>query len=115
MLYPTFKIDKLVRLIELFAGVGSQSMGIRDLGIEFENHKICEWEVSAFGSYKAIHKENDKTNYSKDISRKELIQTLFELGISNDGKEPMTLEQISRKNEKWLRTVFNNIKATTIW
>jgi len=36
MLYPTFKIDKPIRLIELFAGVGSQAMALRDLGVEFE-------------------------------------------------------------------------------
>lgn len=27
-LYPTFKTDKPIRLIELFAGVGSQAMAI---------------------------------------------------------------------------------------
>ena len=36
MLYPAFKIDKPIRLIELFAGIGSQAMALRDLGVDFE-------------------------------------------------------------------------------
>ena len=36
-LYPAFKIDKLIRLIELFSGVSSQAMALRDLGAEFGN------------------------------------------------------------------------------
>jgi DNA (cytosine-5)-methyltransferase 1 len=36
-LYPTFKIDKPIRLIELFAGVGSQAMALRNIGAEFEH------------------------------------------------------------------------------
>lgn len=35
-LYPAFKIDKPIRLIELFSGVSSQAMALRDLGAEFE-------------------------------------------------------------------------------
>ena len=112
ILYPTVKIDKPLRLIEFFAGIGSQAMGLRNLKIEFEHHRICEWEVSAFGSYKAIHKENDNTDYSKEITKVELIKILFKMGISNDGKEPLTLRKISRMNEKKLRIIFNDIKAT---
>ena len=35
----TFKINKPIRLIELFAGIGSQAMALRDLGVDFENYK----------------------------------------------------------------------------
>lgn len=37
-----FKIDKKVKLIEDFAGTGSQAMALRDLGIDFDYHRICE-------------------------------------------------------------------------
>lgn len=36
----TFKVKKPVRLIELFAGIGSQAMALRDLGIEFECYRL---------------------------------------------------------------------------
>lgn len=46
---------KLIRLIELFAGIGSQSMALRDLGIPFEYHKVIEIDKYAIKSYNAIH------------------------------------------------------------
>ncbi|MCI8339232.1 MAG: hypothetical protein HFH62_11235, partial [Lachnospiraceae bacterium] len=55
MMLPKFQIDKPVRLIELFAGIGSQAMALRDLVADFERHRISEWEVNANRSYKAIH------------------------------------------------------------
>ena len=112
MLYPVFKINKPIRLIELFAGVGSQAMALRDLGADFKHHRIAEWEVSAFKSYKAIHMSDDDTDYSKDISNGDLPHVLFRLGISTNGKDPMTLKEIQRKGEKWQRETYNNIKAT---
>lgn len=54
-LYPTFKIDKPIRLIELFAGVGSQAMALRDLGAEFEHYRVVEFDKHAIASYNAIH------------------------------------------------------------
>lgn len=55
MLYPTFKTDKPIRLIELFAGVGSQAMALRDLGAEFEHYRVVEFDKYAIASYNAIH------------------------------------------------------------
>lgn len=109
---PHYSINQPVRLIELFAGIGSQAKALQKLGVDFEKWVISEWEVNATKSYKAIHCENDNTDYSKGINQKELINALFSMGISNDGKEPMTLKQIVRKNEKWLRETYNAYKAT---
>ena len=41
LMYPTFKTDNPVRLIELFAGVGSQAMALSNLGVPFEHYLIC--------------------------------------------------------------------------
>lgn len=109
---PEFKIDRPVRLIELFAGIGSQAKALQNLGVDFEKWVISEWEANATKSYKSIHCENDNTDYSKGLNQKELINALFSMGISNDGKEPMTLKQVARKNEKWLRNTYNAYKAT---
>lgn len=105
-------IEKPIRLIELFAGIGSQAMALRNIGANFEKYLICEWWVQAFASYKAIHFAADQTDYSEEKTKEELISILHELGISNDGKEPMKLEQIQKKPEKWLRETYNNIRAT---
>lgn len=104
--------NKPIRLIELFAGVGSQAKALQRLNADFEHYKISEWEVNATASYKAIHKENDNTDYSADFNSDELTDILFNIGISTDGKKPLTLKEIARKGEQWKRTVYNNFKAT---
>lgn len=113
-LYPAFKIDKPIRLIELFSGVSSQAMALRDLGAEFEHYLTCEWEVNAVASCKAIHFGNDNTDYSAEYTEDELIDILFEMGISANGKNALTKEQIIKhqNRSKWLRETYNNIKAT---
>ena len=50
-----FKIEKPIRLIELFAGIGSQAMAFRDLGADFEHYKVVEFDKYAIKSYNAIH------------------------------------------------------------
>lgn len=50
-----FKIDKPLRLIELFAGYGSQALAFKRLGKEFEHHFVCEWDKYACMSYSAVH------------------------------------------------------------
>lgn len=50
-----FKITNKVRLIELFGGIGSQAMALRNLGVDFEHWRLCEWDKYAVASYNAIH------------------------------------------------------------
>ncbi len=106
------KIKKPIRLIELFAGIGSQAMALRNIGADFEKYLICEWWVQAVASYKAIHFADDDTDYSAGMAKESLTDILHKMGISNDGKDPMTREQIQKKPEKWLRNTYNNIRAT---
>ncbi|MBR2408949.1 MAG: DNA (cytosine-5-)-methyltransferase [Lachnospiraceae bacterium] len=53
-----YKIRKPIRLIELFAGIGSQAMALRDLGADFEHHRVVEFDKYAIASYNAIHGTN---------------------------------------------------------
>lgn len=50
-----YKITKPIRLIELFAGVGSQAMALRDIGADFEHYRVVEFDKYAIASYNAIH------------------------------------------------------------
>ena len=43
-----------LRLMELFAGIGSQAMALRLLGIPFTS-TVCEIDAKAYASYCAIH------------------------------------------------------------
>lgn len=68
----TFKIDKPIRLIELFAGVGSQAMALRDLGADFERYKVVEFDKKAIASYNAIHKTAFESLDIKDVKASDL-------------------------------------------
>lgn len=110
-----FKIRKPIRLIEFFAGYGSQSKALEELskwGLKFQHWKICEWAVKSIQAYKDMHFENDNTDYSKDLSKEFIVNRLFKWGISANYNEPMTKEQIIRLGEKEQRKIYNNIKAT---
>ena len=113
MLYPKYKIIKPIRLIEFFAGYGSQALALKYLGVPFEHWKICEWAVKSIQAYKDIHFTDDNFDYSWCYENKEdIVDHLYELGISSNYNEPMTSQQISRLNDEQLRTIYNNIRVT---
>ena len=106
------KITKPIRLIELFAGYGSQSLALKYLGVPFEHWKIAEWAVKSIQAYKDMHFGNYDCDYSKAYSVDELVDMLFAKSISADYNSPMSKEQIKRMGEQKIRTVYNNIIAT---
>ena len=107
-----FKFTKPIRLIELFAGYGSQALALDYLGADYESFRICEWAVNSILAYKELHFKDDKTDYSENLSDYEVKQQLLDYGISADYNKPMTKEQISRKSGEWARNVYNAIKST---
>ena len=77
--FPVCSIDKKIRLIELFAGVGSQAMALRDIGADFEHWRVCEFDKYAVASYNAIHGTNFEPSDIKDIHG-------IDLGITDKDK-----------------------------
>ena len=104
------KITNPIRIIELFAGYGSQSLALKYLGVPFEHWKICEWAVKSIQAYKDMHFGNDKTDYSNGLSDAEITDILFASGISSNYNTPMSREQIARLPNK--KQILNNIIAT---
>lgn len=72
VLYENYKIKNKIRLIELFAGVGSQSMALRDLGADFESYRVVEFDKYAIKSYNAIHGTNFPTLDIRNIHCEDL-------------------------------------------
>jgi len=67
-----FKIDKPIRLIELFAGIGAQAKALEKIGVPFEHYKICEFDPSAVLSYNVIHKTDFPRSDIKEIKAADL-------------------------------------------
>lgn len=106
-----FSIKKPIRLIELFAGYGSQALALKYLNQPFEHWKTCEWAVKSIQAYKDIHFKDDNEDYSKPLSKQEVEEYLCKKGISANYNEPMTNEQVKKLGEQKQREIYNNIKA----
>lgn len=66
------KITKKIRLIELFAGIGSQAQALKNLGSDFEHYRICEFDKYAVASYNAVHGTNFQTSDITKLKAKDL-------------------------------------------
>ena len=113
MLYPTYKITKPIRLIELFAGYGSQALALKYLGVDFEHWKICEWAIKSIQAYKDIHfTDSFCGRWVLDIPKEQIIDFLYKKEISSNYNEPMKLEQIKKLKEQQLYNIYENIIIT---
>ncbi len=66
------KINQPIRLIELFAGIGSQAKALQRLGANFEHYRICEFDKYAIKSYNAIHGTNFEISDITKITAEDL-------------------------------------------
>lgn len=56
----SFKIDKPIRLVELFGGISCQAQALLNLGVDFENYRYCDFDKYACQSHNEIMGTNDK-------------------------------------------------------
>lgn len=107
-LYDPF-VPKKVRLYQFFAGIGSQALALKKLGVEFEDYKIAEWAVPSIKAYNSIHTK-DFTDYSKGKTREEMVKVVKNVSLDYD--KPISEKQLNSKSDEWVREVYNNIIAT---
>nr|DAR24115.1 MAG TPA: DNA cytosine methyltransferase [Caudoviricetes sp.] len=105
-----FRIEKPIRLIELFAGYGSQALALKYLGVPFEHWKISEWAVKSISAYKDLHFCEDETDYSAGLTAEQIKEWLVGR-ISADYSTPMTEKQIAKLPEKQARKIYGNMQA----
>ena len=74
-LFPKYKINKPLRLIELFAGYGSQALALENLGVEFEHYLAVEFDSYAIASYNALHGTNFKTQDITQLKDLNVVET----------------------------------------
>ncbi len=108
IMYPKYKVTKPIRLIELFAGYGSQYLALKYLGANVKHYKICEWATKSIQAYNDLHIQ-DYFDYSGNLSDDNILKILIELGVSINYNEPATREQLKRLD---FRKIYNNIIAT---
>lgn len=109
-LFENYKITKPIRLIEFFAGYGSQALALKYLGVKFEHWKISEWAINSIQAYKDLHFEDYCFNWSCELSDDEVLDELTKTYVvSKDYNTPATREQLKKMN---FRKIYNNIITT---
>ena len=111
-IYEEYKIDKPIRLIECFAGYGSQALALKYLGANFEHWLICEWAMNSIIAYADLHREELKNygiDYTKELDKDTIAGMLEKYGVSIDYNNPAKLEQLKRVKEDKLRLCLNSI------
>lgn len=71
-LFDSYKIKNHIRLIELFGGIGSQAMALRDIGAYFTHWRLVEFCKYAVASYNAIHGTNFEPTDIKNVKGEDL-------------------------------------------
>lgn len=104
-----YKINKPIRLIEFFAGVGAQHKALTNIKANFESYKICEWALPSIIGYNAIHLGNFNGIWDNETDKNKIAQFLYDKGVSLNYNEPATLEQIKRVDIERLRQCANSI------
>lgn len=98
-----------IRMIELFAGIGSQIKAIKRRRLPIKGVGISEWNIKSILSYDAIHTD-DGIDYSKNMTIDKILKELESFTFSNNGED---IYDISKLNENKLRKLFNaNIRSS---
>ena len=114
---PYYRLKGKIKVIELFAGIGSQIKALKLLEQaqgdkkEFvvEHHKICEWAYNSYVMYNLIHTK-DFTDYSLGKTKEEMLERIK--GTSTDYNTPLTMEQLAKKPIEWIKRAYNSCVAT---
>lgn len=69
---PPCKFDKPLRLIELFAGYGSQAMALKRIGADFERYRAIEVDKYAMSLYNAVHGTDFVVTDIRDVKGEDL-------------------------------------------
>lgn len=79
-----------MKVVEFFAGIGSQTQALKNKKINHEVLAISEWSINSIISYGEIHGHNKEYN----ISKEEMISELSNFTFSLDTKKPYNIKRL---------------------
>lgn len=90
-----------IRVFEAFAGVGSQSMALRNIGVDYEVVGICEVDRYGLLCYDAIHNNNEEV---EEVSKEAMLE---EINRANIGYNFSTGKSEIPKNIKDIKALYD--------
>jgi DNA (cytosine-5)-methyltransferase 1 len=95
----------MIKVIELFAGIGSQHKALKNIKADFEVVAVSEWDVNAIMSYNLVHHSYEETTDSKE----EIYDYLKKFTFSLDTKTPTNTDKMNFEKAKKLYVSNKNI------
>ena len=106
----------MIRVVELFSGIGSQAKAIRKVcSKRKEKYKVlntCEWDIHAIVAYDYIHNGFHLNKDVLNMSRNELLEQLSQFNLSGDGKVPLSNRTLNTFSDDYLIKVLSSVKNT---
>ena len=107
---PEYRIDKPIRLIELFGGIGSQAKALENLKADFERWRLCEWAIPSIRSYAAIHNGwRGEAGRWAEATMEDLLKRTN--GVSSDYNQPLSEDGRKRLGRKALEELCGAMDA----
>lgn len=103
----------MLKIVELFSGIGSQAKALVNLGQRIKVQATCEWDIHAFIAYDAIHNNTEILPEAAQKNKEELFEILKNYTLSNNGKEAMSSDTLHTYSEEVLRRIYTAILRTS--
>jgi DNA (cytosine-5)-methyltransferase 1 len=102
----------MLRVVEMFSGIGSQAKALKRIGIEHEIVATVEWDIGAIFAYDIIHNGPQDIEQYRDLTKNDILAFLEKYTLSNNGKIPIKKSTLSRMSIETLKRVYIAIKRT---
>jgi len=100
------KQNEKVKIVELFAGIGSQYKALKNINVPVEVVGISEWDINCLISYNHIH----HTPTEITLTKEEIIEKLKDFTFSNNTKTKCELSKLPLKKLRLLYDAHINNK-----
>ena len=101
-----------IKVLESFSGIGAQRKALKNIGARVDVVGTIEWGIHSILAYDLIHNGVNNDTYLDGCQKKDLAQRLFNIGVSSDGKKPMTLKAINALSIEVIKAVLYAIDRT---
>ena len=102
----------MIRVVELFSGIGSQAKALSRLGVDYEIVNTCEWDFHSILAYERIHKSGRSFPDLESMDKSELLQEISRYTLSNNGKDAATDTVFREFTADALRAILSAIRTT---
>lgn len=102
----------MIKIVELFSGIGAQAKAFSRLGIDYEVVNTCEWDFHSILAYERIHCSPELLPEVMGMKKPDLLAVLSKMTLSSNGKAPIDYAALRTISEEGLRAILSAIRKT---